>query len=184
MQTNDICFQGEHYAFSEIAAKNFLGEYAICHLRETFEQDFQTVKNNKNMLGIIPIENTLSGSIHQNYDLLLEGDLYIVGEIFLRVSHYLITNRGVSRRKVKRIFSHPQAIAQCKKYLSKYPKLEIVPVSNTAGAVRKIKDVGYEDAAAIVSMQAAIDYNLDVLAEEIEDFHNKVKVFSTIEFIL
>ena len=81
MKNYEICFQGEHYAFSEIAAKKFLGKSAICHPKATFEQVFQSVKNNKHLLGIIPIENTLSGSMHQNYDLLLENSVQIVMKV-------------------------------------------------------------------------------------------------------
>lgn len=167
-----IAFQGEPGAYSELAAKEFLGINKKYIPQKEFPDVYNAVSTGKAKYGILPIENSMAGSIHQNYDLLLEGDLFIVGEIYLRVSHYLIANRDTSRRRIKRVFSHPQALAQCKKYLKKYPKLEIIPVSNTAGAVRKIKDDKLEDAAAIASMQAAIDYNMLVLAEEIEDIHN------------
>ncbi len=167
-----IAFQGEPGAYSELAAKEFYGAKKKYIPMTEFPDVYAAVSSGKTKYGILPIENSMAGSIHQNYDLLMEGDLYIVGEIYLSVSHYLIANQGVSRRKVKRVFSHPQALAQCKKYLRKYPKLEIIPVSNTAGAVRKIKDEHLDDAAAIASMQAAIDYNMLVLAEEIEDIHN------------
>ena len=104
-----------------------------------FEDVFSAVEQGKAQQGIIPIENSLTGSIHQNYDLLLESDLSITGEIFLRVSHYLIANHGVKPHNVKRVYSHPQGLAQCQKFLKKMPQAERIPVSNTAAAVRKIK---------------------------------------------
>lgn len=166
-----IAFQGEPGAYSELAAKEYFGVSKKYVPMSEFIEVYNAVSKGKTKYGILPIENSLAGSIHKNYDLLLEGELFIIGEIYLRVSHYLIANKHVSRRKIKRVFSHPQALAQCKKYLNKYPKLEIVPVSNTAAAVRKIKNEKMEDASAIASMQAAIDYNMSVLAGEIEDIH-------------
>jgi prephenate dehydratase len=167
-----IAFQGEPGAFSELAAKEYFGTSGNYQAMPEFPHVYDAVACGKATYGILPIENSLAGSIHQNYDLLMHGNLYIVGEIFLRVSHYLIANKGISRRMIRRVYSHPQALAQCKKYLARFPGLEQVPVSNTAGAVRKIRDEKLGDAAAIASMQAAIDYKMDILAEEIEDYHN------------
>jgi len=166
-----IAFQGETGAFSELAAKEYFGVSKKFVPMPEFTDVYSAVSEGKTQYGIIPIENSLAGSIHQNYDLLLEGDLFIVGEIYLKVSHYLIANKNISRRRVRRIFSHPQAIAQCKKYLKRFPNMSIVPVSNTASAVRMIKKEKLDDAAAIASMQAAIDYDMSVLTKTIEDIH-------------
>lgn len=167
-----IAFQGEPGAYSELAAKEYFGVSKKFVPMPEFPDVYNAVSKGETKYGIIPIENSLAGSIHQNYDLLLEGELFIVGEILLRVSHYLIANKNVSRRRIKRIFSHPQALAQCKKYLKRFPGISIIPVSNTAGAVKMIKKKKFDDAAAIASMQAAIDYDMSVLAKTIEDIHN------------
>jgi len=166
-----IAFQGERGAYSELAAKEYFGINSRCTPMPEFLDVYNAVSKGKSSHGIIPIENSLGGSIHQNYDLLLEGDLFIVGEIFLKVSHFLIANNNVSLKKVKRIFSHPQAIVQCKKYIRRLHNVSVIPVSNTAGAVKMIKDENLTDAAAIASMQAAIDYDMRVLGKTIEDAH-------------
>lgn len=164
-----IAFQGEPGAYSELAAKEYFGIRKKFVPMPEFIDVYNAVSKGKTQHGILPIENSLAGSIHQNYDLLLEGELFIVGEIFLKVSHYLISNYTVTKKKLKRIFSHPQALTQCKSFLKRFKNAEVVPVSNTASAVRKIKEEKLEDAAAIASMQAAIDYDMAVLAKAIED---------------
>jgi prephenate dehydratase len=170
MKNYEICFQGEHYAFSEIAAKKFLGESAICHPRETFEQVFQSVNNKNPLLGIIPIENTLSGSIHQNYDLLLENSVRIVGEVNLRIELNLIAPTGIELSQIKTVYSHPAAIGQCRNFWKSHPSLEIVPTYDTAGSVKIIAEKGLTAAAAIASQQAAADYSMNILVREIEDY--------------
>lgn len=166
-----VVFQGEQGAYGELAAKEYFGASAAISPLPEFCDVYGAVSAGKARYGVIPIENSLTGSIHQNYDLLLEGKSCIVGEIYLRVSHYLMANKGVSRRRINRILSHPQALAQCKRYLTRFPRIEVVPVSNTAGAVKMIQAGGHADAAAIASMQAAIDYDMKVLARNIEDNH-------------
>ncbi len=170
MKNYEIAFQGEHYAFSEIAAKKFLGEATICHPRETFEQVFQSVKEKNPPLGIIPIENTLSGSIHQNYDLLLENSVRIVGEVNLRIELHLIAKPDVEFPQVRTIYSHPAAIGQCRNFWKKNPAIKIVPTYDTAGSVKIIAEKGLTNAAAIASRQAAEDYNMNILFSEIEDY--------------
>jgi len=170
MKNYEICFQGEHYAFSEIAAKKFLGDSAICHPRETFDQVFQSVTDNNPPLGIIPIENTLSGSIHQNYDLLLENNVRIVGEVNLRIELNLIAPADVELYQVKTVYTHPAAIGQCRNFWKNHPNLEIVPTYDTAGSVKIISEKGLTATAAIASQQAAADYNMTILAHEIEDY--------------
>jgi prephenate dehydratase len=170
----NIAFAGERGAFSELAASQYFGpRHAMAAVPE-FDDVFAAVSRGRAQRGIIPIENSLTGSIHQNYDLLLDGNLFITGEIFLRVAHCLIANHGVQRKDIRRVFSHPQGLAQCGNFLRKLPRVERVPVSNTAVAVRKIHDAGLLDAAAIASLQAAIDYDMNVLANNIED--NKANI--------
>jgi prephenate dehydratase len=169
-----IAFAGERGSFAELAAAQFFGPKQTLVSVPEFENVFSTVSSGRSQHGIIPIENSLTGSIHQNYDLFLDSKLSITGEIFLRVSHYLIANHGVKPHNIKRVFSHPQGLAQCKKHLGKLPGIECIPVSNTAFAVKKIRDEHLLDAAAVASLQAAIDYDMNVLDKNIED--NKANI--------
>ena len=164
-----VAFAGEPGSFSELAAREYFGSAEESFSYPEFENVFRSVAAGKHQFGIVPIENSLAGSIHQNYDMLLESKLHICGELFLRINHYLIANRGVKLSDVRRVFSHPQPLAQCKKYLKKYPKSTQIPFTSTSLAVKKIKDDKITDAAAIASMQAAIDYDMEVLASNIED---------------
>jgi prephenate dehydratase len=164
-----IAFAGERGAFGELAAIEYFGEKEKMTALPEFAEVFRGVARGRYRFGVVPIENSLAGSIHENYDLLLESNLHIVGEVLLRIRHFLITNKGTSRRQVTRIFSHPIAFAQCKKFLKRFPQLTVVPVSNTAWAVKKIKNENLGDAAAIASQQAAVDFDMKVIARNIED---------------
>ncbi len=166
---NTVTFAGEKGSYSELAALEYFGPSVDLRSVSEFEDVFKSVKQGKTTFGIVPIENSLAGSIHQNYDQLLESKLHIVGEIYLRINHYLIANKGATLKSVNKVYSHPQALAQCKQYLKKFHRGSLVPVSNTALAVKKIRDEKLVDAAAIASMQAAIDFDMDVLDSNIED---------------
>jgi prephenate dehydratase len=120
-------------------------------------------------LGFIPIENSLAGSIHQNYDLLLRNSLYVVGEHRLRVNHCLIANPGAHLAQITRVISHPQALAQCAAYLRRLPGVTVEPVYDTAGSVKMIREQADLKVAAIASRRAAQLYGMQILAESIED---------------
>ncbi len=167
----NIAFQGEKGAYSELAAKHFFNSRGNYLPLSRFSDVFRSVQNRECAYGIIPIENSLTGSIHENYDLLMETDTFISGEVFLSVSHYLIANKGVSRRSIKTVYSHPQAIKQCRRYLEAHSNLNVEAVFDTAGAVKMIKENNIRDAAAIASFQAAIDYDMKVLKKHMEDNH-------------
>jgi prephenate dehydratase len=164
-----IAFAGEQGAFAELAAREYFGPRGKVFPVPEFGDVFREVAAGRCAFGVVPIENSLSGSIHQNYDHLLESNLVIVGEVLLRVRQFLIANKGTRRKDLVRLFSHPAVFPQCRKFLNKFPHLTAVPASNTAGAVKKIKDENLRDAAAIASMQAAIDFDMQVVARNIED---------------
>jgi prephenate dehydratase len=117
---------------------------------------------------LIPIENSLAGSIHQNYDLLLQHKLHIVGEYLLRVRHCLIGFPGVKKGDIDRVISHPQALGQCAKYLRGLG-VKVEPAYDTAGSVKMLKASGDRSTAAIASHRAAEIYSMHILQEGIED---------------
>jgi prephenate dehydratase len=172
-----IAFQGERGAFTELAAIEYFGGKEDTLALAQWEDVFAAVENGKAAYGIIPIENSLGGSIHRNYDLLLHHDLFITGEIYLKISQFLLANKGVGLGEIQRVFSIPQAFEQCRRYFKKNPKLLCIPASNTAAAAKKIKEEKLLDSAAVSSMQAAIDYDLKILARDIEDDKENITRF-------
>jgi len=162
-----VAFQGEPGAFSEEASIRYFDapETVPC---ETFEAIFAAVTSGKCEFGLIPIENSLAGSIHQNYDLLLQNELYIVGEYFLRVRHCLIGFPGVTKLEIKKVISHPQALGQCAGYL-RGMGVKTEPVYDTAGSVKMLKASGQRTNAAIASHKAAEIHGMQILQEGIED---------------
>lgn len=130
---------------------------------------FAKTGNRSSQYGVIPIENSLTGSIHENYDLLLNHTTPIIGEIKLRIAHVLIGLPGAALSDIKAVYSHPQALAQCRTYLRKLKGVEVVPAYDTAGSVKMIRDKGWKNSAAIASMQAARNYGMKVLAQGIEN---------------
>ena len=164
-----VAFQGERGAYSEIASHNFFRERLKLVPCESFDLVFRKVENGSVDFGVIPIENSLAGSIHQNYDLLLEHRLQIVGELNLRIVHNLIANPGVTLSSIRRVFSHPQALMQCQKTTAQLKHVEIVPAYDTAGSVKKIKEEKIFDGAAIASDLAAKIYDMKILKRQIQD---------------
>ncbi len=164
-----IAFQGELGAYSEAAALAIYGEHVETLPCVSFEAVFQSVGDGKAEFGLIPIENSLAGSIHRNYDLLLRNDLSITAEYLHRIEHCLVALPGVELPEIRRVMSHPQALAQCERFLASLPAAEIVPSYDTAGCARIISEGEERDAAAIASRRAAEVYGMRVLAEGIED---------------
>ena len=162
-----VAFQGEAGAYSEQAVFGYFGsvETVSC---ESFDAVFDSVNSGKADAALIPIENSLAGSIHQNYDLLLRNDLHIFGEYLLRVRHCLIVNPGVKKSDIKKAISHPQALGQCAGYLRAHG-IKPEQVYDTAGSVKILKESGARDVAAIASRRAAEIYGLEILEEGIED---------------
>ena len=162
-----VAFQGEEGAYSEQAVFNYFGDVET-QPSESFEVVFDSVVSGASDAGLIPIENSLAGSIHQNYDLLLRHDLHIVGEYLLRVQHCLIALPSVTKAEIKKVISHPQALGQCAAYLRKLG-VKAESAYDTAGSVKMLKESGARDTAAIASRRAAEIYEMQILEEGLED---------------
>jgi prephenate dehydratase len=176
-----VSFQGELGAFSQIAAQQLGGDNVVPIPLPTFKEVFESVANGKCEAAVIPIENTLHGSIHENYDHLLRFDLEIKGETFVRIVHNLIAPRGVAMKDVRRIFSHPVALNQCRHFLDAHPECERTPFYDTAGSVKMIVEHSLTDAAAIASAAAAEIYGARILKKSIEDDRENFTRFFLLE---
>ncbi|MEK6409718.1 MAG: prephenate dehydratase [Acidobacteriota bacterium] len=167
--TLTVAFQGERGAFSEDAARKLLGADIKILPCRTFEEMFDAVSSGAADAAAAPIENSLAGSVHKNYDLLMEHDLTITGETNLRIVHHLIAPRGVALSDVRRVHSHPVALAQCERFLRANPQIEVAPAYDTAGSVKMIVESGSKVEAAIAGATAAAVYGAEIIAEAIED---------------
>ena len=167
-QGAEVSFQGESGAYSEDAAVLFFGSAIQLRPCENLDSVFQTVQEELVSYGIVPVENSLEGSISRTYDLLLASDVKVCGEIELRVSHCLIAHPEAKLDQITTVYSHPQALGQCQHYL-KHLKCELVPTYDTAGSVKMLKAKGIINGAAIAGQRAAEIYGMQVLAREIED---------------
>lgn len=164
-----IGFQGECGAFSHAAVYRLLGEDVVVHPCEKFSDVFEQLAGGALDAAVIPIENTLHGSVHENYDHLLHFDLRIVGETNLRIVHNLIAPPGVRWKDVRRVYSHPVALNQCLSFFAGNPSIERVPYYDTAGSVKMIMETRPDGAAAIASAIAAQTYGAHILKRSIED---------------
>ncbi len=162
-------FQGELGAFSHAAAKRLLGENAGVLPCPHFKTVFEALQSGSSTHAVLPIENTLHGSVHENYDLLLEYELPIIGETSIRISHQLIAMPGTRFRDIERVFSHPVALNQCLSFFQQHPQIEKTPYYDTAGSVKMLRDKQIAGSAAIASEAAAGIYGGVILKRNIED---------------
>ena len=169
MDNHKIAFQGELGAFSNEAARKLLGDRIELIPCRTFDDMFAAVESGDADRCLAPIENSLFGSVYQNYDLLLRKHLRIVGEVNLRIVHNLITNAGVKLESIRRVYSHPVALAQCQRFLASNPAIEQISAYDTAGSVKMISDEADPEAAAIAGAGAAETYGAQILVAGIED---------------
>jgi prephenate dehydratase len=165
----DAAYQGTRGANSEDAAIDLLSGDAKLLPRDTLEDLFNSVTSGEARFGVVPIENTLAGSIHASYDLLSEHDVKIVGETVRHILFALIAPPGVPMSQVRRALSHPVALNQCGQFFRKHPQIQPVPVYDTAGAVELVIRDGLSDAAAVATRRAAEVYGGVILAESIQD---------------
>jgi len=169
MNKQPVGIQGELGAFSQEAARQLLGSRAEVIPYQRFEQVFQALVRRKIAAAVIPIENTLAGSVHENYDHLLNFDVRIAAETSVRIVHNLIAPPGVRFEDIRKVYSHPVALNQCLRFFASHPKMERIPFYDTAGAVKMIMSERNPDAAAIASSVAATIYGGRILRRSIED---------------
>lgn len=164
-----IAFQGRKGAYSDCAAHYLLGEDIETLPMDTFEEIYQAIETGEADGGAIPIENSTAGSIEANYDLLYKWRHRIVGEVMLRIEHTLCVMPGVKVEDLKRVYSHPQALAQCSHFFAENPQIKAIPAFDTAGSAEELAARGNRDEGAIASAYAAKIYNLDILKAGLEN---------------
>ncbi len=173
-----IAFQGARGAFSEEAARKLLGPRVAVLPCERFEDVFRSLQEGRAEGAVVPIENTLAGSVHENYDHLQTFELPIVAETSVRIVHNLIAPQGVAFSKIKRVFSHPVSLNQCLDFFARNPQIERVPFYDTAGSVKMAIEEGLKDGAGIASAVAAEIYGGRILRRSIEsDRRNFTRFF-------
>lgn len=172
-----VAIQGERGSYSELAAMKYFGRARMVHC-ETFSDAFSALGKGADY-AFVPIENSIEGVVTQVCDMLLRGDFHVAGEFILKIEHCLIANRGVTIDQVKTVYSHPQALAQSRKYLERLG-VEIVPFSDTAGGVRMIKEKKMVAAAGVASQYAAKVYGMEILKKNLETHSNNYTRFLAI----
>ena len=170
-----IAFQGEHGAYGEVASREWNRDL-IPFPCNTFAEVFDGVQSGRYEYGIVPVENTLGGSVAQVNQLLINTDLHVVGAVELLVHHCLLALPGTDHREIRTIYSHPQALSQCRQFLLRN-KLEPVQYNDTAGAAKMLAEKRPKRAAAIASKLAANLYHLEIIKEKIEDLDRNMTRF-------
>ncbi|MEM3666672.1 MAG: prephenate dehydratase [Candidatus Bathyarchaeia archaeon] len=163
-----VAFQGEKGAYSESAVYSFFGPSISVKPCRDLAEVFESVETKKAEFGVVPVENSLEGSINQTYDLLLIHNLKVCGEAILKIDHCLITNPDGSLDSIKVVYSHPQALAQCRNFLERLG-CDLIPTYDTAGSVKMLKEKKLKYAGAVASEAAALLYGMKILAREIAD---------------
>lgn len=176
-----VAFQGERGAYSEEAIFSFFKSDIEVLPYPTLSETFEAVKKKNANFAVVPVENSLEGGVNETYDLLLSSNLKIQGEINLRIKHSLIARPEIKKKNIHTVYSHPQALAQCRKYIR---HLGATPVAtyDTAGSVRIIRKEKSTGVAAIASSKAASIYGMNVLDDEIEDNSNNYTRFFSLSF--
>ena len=164
-----VAFQGERGAFSEEAAMHLLGDKIETVPRPTFEALFSSIADGLTDYVLAPIENTLAGSVHRSYDLLLESNLHVIRETISSIIHNLIALPGAKFEQIASVESHPVALAQCESFFRAHPQIRRVASLDTAGSVRDVIQAGDPSRAAIAGKRAAEIYGGEILREHLED---------------
>lgn len=173
-------YQGEPGAYSERAAMSYFGNDVNLSPSLTFESVFKKVLSGAAGYGIVPVENSLYGSVYETYDLLFSSKVSITGELYLKINHLLL-GKAKDLSLIKRIYSHPQALGQCSGFLNSLQNVEVIPVYDTAGSAKMIAEMGDTESAAIASERAAKEYGLEVIKSDIQNNPENYTRFIVIE---
>ncbi len=176
-----VAYQGEPGAYSEDAVVAFFGETVETLPCVDFRDAFEAVDSGKATHAVLPVENSIEGTVSPVNDLLLEHDLTVTGEIIVPVSHCLIANPGSKIEAIRVVYSHPQALGQCRRFLSLHPGWRQIPAYDTAGSVKLVHEQGRAEEAAIASRRSADLYGMQVLAENIQTEHENSTRFFRLE---
>jgi prephenate dehydratase len=171
-----IAFQGETGAYSEAAGAKFDPSAAFLPC-PAFEDVFTAVESSHASCGVLPIENSIGGTIHRNYDLLVSNELKIVAEVELPVRHSLLVLPGTTFESLRQVYSHPQALAQCERFLRSLGGVEIVASYDTAGSAKMIAEQRLAGVGAIASERAGAVFGLDTLRAGIQDHDDNTTRF-------
>jgi len=171
-----VAYQGEPGAYSESAVLSFFGCPSQPVPCRRFSDVFRSIETGETEFGVVPIENSIEGSVNQVYDLFLKYDHKVCGEIVLKIAHCLIANPGANLNDIKVIYSHPQALEQCRSFLEGL-NCEMMSTYDTAGSVKMIKEKRLMDAGAVAGKRAAGIYEMSVLAEDVSDNLNNYTRF-------
>lgn len=163
-----VAFQGEPGAYSEDACFKYFGKGVRTKPLPDFQLVFEAVEHDRVTHAVVPVENSIEGSVAQVNDLLLDHDLSISGEVIVPVRHYLMAYDDASIDSIKEVMSHPQALGQCRKFLAAHPEWRLTPSYDTAGSARIVSELKRLDLAAIASKRAASVYKLKILKDEIQ----------------
>jgi chorismate mutase/prephenate dehydratase len=181
MRKISVAFQGERGAYSEEAINSFFKSNIIVQPCKNLYETFESAEKKNSDYAVVPVENSLEGSINETYDLLLKSPLRVSREITLRIHHALISKPDVEKERLRKVYSHPQALAQCRIYLR---KLGVTPVASydTAGSVKMIKKEKSRSIAAIASERASFIYDMKILDKNIEDNPNNYTRFFILSY--
>ena len=168
----NIVFQGVEGAYSQQATKEYFGENCDCYNVETWKDAMEAIKNNEADYAVLPIENSSAGIVSENYDLLVEYNNYIVAEQIIKIDHCLLALKGAELEDIKTVYSHPQALMQCSKYLDSHRDWDRLSVKNTAFSAQKIREDGLCNQAAIASSITADIYGLQIIDSAIQNNKN------------
>jgi arogenate/prephenate dehydratase len=173
-----LAYQGEPGAYSEAAARLY-SAHADTLPCKSFDEVFEAVLQKRATHGIVPMENSIGGTIHRNYDLLVDHEIPITGEVEIDVVHCLQALPGTKLQDIKTVYSHPQALAQCEQYL-KSLGVVVEAVYDTAGGAKLVSEQQLKDAAALASRRAAEVFGLEVLQEAVQDYAYNITRFFVI----
>lgn len=167
--TKPIAIQGVQGSFHEIAAKKYFGNEIKLEMCDSFPGLFQAMESGRSSFGVVAIENTVAGTILPNYALLRNSTYRIIGEVYLRIEHQLLGLQGSRIEDLEEVYSHPMAINQCRHFFRAYPHIKLISADDTAASAARLAQSQTVGQAAIASRLAAETYELEILAESIED---------------